>query len=58
MSITVSRAVSIFLLGAAVAVLRTRLQWIAFKQKVTQEMMNNLGPSRPPKAQQDSAIRT
>ena len=43
MSITVSFAVSIFLLGAAVGALLTRLQWIAFKQKVSQEMMEQLG---------------
>jgi hypothetical protein len=45
MSITVSLAVLIFLLGAAVGALR--LQWIAFKQKVSQEMMEQLGAEPP-----------
>jgi len=47
MSITVSLAVSIFLLGAAVGALLTRLQWITFKQKVSQEMMEQLGAEPP-----------
>ena len=33
----------IFLVGAAVGALLTRLQWIAFKQKISQEMMEQLG---------------
>jgi DNA-binding transcriptional regulator of glucitol operon len=43
MGITVSLAVSIFLLGAAVGALLTRLQWIAFRQKASEEMMERLG---------------
>jgi hypothetical protein len=39
MSITVSLGAAIFLAGAAIGALLTRLQWIAFKQKVSQEMM-------------------
>jgi hypothetical protein len=39
MSITVSLGAAIFLSGAAIGALLTRLQWIAFKQKVSQEMM-------------------
>ena len=42
MSITVSLGAAIFLVGAALGALLTRLQWIAFKQKVSQEMMEQL----------------
>ena len=43
MSITVTVAAAIFFLGAAVGSLLTRLQWRAFKQKVSREMMEQLG---------------
>jgi hypothetical protein len=43
MSITVSMAAAIFLMGAVVGALLTRLQWLAFKQKVLREMMEQLG---------------
>ena len=42
MSISVLLGTSIFLLGAAVGALSTRLQWRAFKQKVSQEMLEQL----------------
>ena len=43
MSITALLGAAIFLLGAAVGELLTRLQWRAFKQKVSQEMLEQLG---------------
>ena len=46
MSITGSFAVSIFLLGAAVGTLLTRLQWRAFTRKVSQEMMEQFRARR------------
>jgi|GEM_PF-3794617 len=46
MVITGSLAVSIFLLGAAVGALLTRLQWKAFRQKISQEMMGQFRAGR------------
>lgn len=46
MSVTVSLGVSIFLFGAAFGALLTRLQWMAFKQKVSQEMTEQFGGGR------------
>lgn len=43
MSITVLFGVSIFLFGAAAGALLTRLQWMAFKQTVSQELMEQFG---------------
>lgn len=43
MSMTVIVTAAIFLLGAVVGALLTRLQWVAFKQKVLREMMEQLG---------------
>lgn len=43
MSITALLGAAIFLLGAVVGALLTRLQWRAFKQKVSREMMEQLG---------------
>jgi chorismate synthase len=43
MTSTVTVGAAIFFLGAAVGALLTRLQWIAFKQKVSQELMEHLG---------------
>ena len=58
MSITVSLGAAIFLVGAAVGALLTRLR-IAFKQKISPEMMEQLGADPSVEAkQQKSAIRT
>ena len=58
MSITVTVAVVIFFLGAAVGALLTRLQWIAFKQKILREMMEQFGGDRSIEANHHaSAIR-
>jgi hypothetical protein len=43
MSMTVTVTAAIFLLSAVVGALLTRLQWVAFKQKVLREMMEQLG---------------
>ena len=47
MNITVPAAAAIFFLGAVVGALLTRLQWIAFKQRVLREMMEQFtgGPT-------------
>ena len=55
MSITVTEAAAIFFLGASVGALLTRLQWIAFQQRVSREMMAQLGDDRPSKANQQRA---
>jgi hypothetical protein len=47
MGITISLAISIFLLGAAVGALLTRLQWFAFRQKASEEIIERLR-SKPP----------